>query len=324
MLLGLEPDRKSYKGVMLFLLVYFGATLFAALFTSPSYWFVQWLHSVHPSGLTEYLLGKRLDIYFNRLRYLPILIGIPYMMKELGLFSVSNLGLKFERKSLEIFCKYFLFGVLLAAFVFAFQFIFCDVSYTHKSAGKVLGILLDAALSAMIVGILEEVVFRSLIFRSFYTAFTPVAALLFTSLFFAYKHFRVPSRVFKSLNGDTDFDVGFLVAYYDSVGIFETFSAVIFVSLAVFGAMLTLIYMRTKNLWASVAVHSGIVFMMLSYKKLFHIAKDESLVWIFGTSRMTDGIISIFIMLGFITIFLLKKQKKRNKTEWAKNKKSKK
>ncbi len=312
MLLGLEPDKKSYKGVMLFLLVYLGATLFAALLTSPSYWFVQWLHSVHPSGLTEYLLGKRLDIYFNRLRYLPILIGIPYMMNKLGLFSVSNLGLKFERESLKIFCKYFLFGVLLAGFVFAFQFIFCDVSYSHKSAGKVLSVLFSAALSAVVVGILEEVVFRSLIFRSLYTAFTPVAALLFTSLFFAYKHFKVPSRVFKSLNGDTGFDVGFLVAYYDSVGIFETFSAIIFISLTVFGAMLTLVYMRTKNLWASVAAHSGIVFMMLSYKKLFRIAHDDNLIWIFGTNRMTDGIISIFIMLGFVVMFLSFSTPKKN------------
>ncbi len=304
MLLGLEPNEKSYKGVWLFLLVYFGATFFASVLTSPTYCFVEWLHSVLPSSTTEYLLGKRLDIYFNRLRYLPILIGIPYMMKELGLFSVSNLGLKFEKKSLIVFAKYFVIGLILAFFVFLFQFIFYDVSYSGKSVGKVVSIIFSSVLSAIIVGLLEEVVFRSLVFRSLYTAFTPVCALVATSLFFAYKHFRVPSRIFQSLKGDTDFDVGFLVAYYDSIGIFETFSASMFISLTIFGAVLTLIYMRTKNLWAAVATHSGIVFLMLSYKKLFSISNHENFVWLFGTNRMTDGISASLILIIFLAIFI--------------------
>lgn len=302
MLLGLGAGQKSYFGVKLFFCVYIMAVLFAALLTAPSRWLVEWVNNVSPSDLSAYLMRKKLYVYFNRLCYFFIIIGLPYIMGRLRLFSFANLGLKLEKDSLRVYGKCFLYGVLMAVSVFALQMIFCDVEFAHKSFGKVLGALAGAAASAFVVGILEETIFRCLIFRCFYTAFSTAAAVAFTSAFFAYKHFRVPHSIYKSIVGDTGFDTGFVIAYYDSFGIFYEFSAIIFASLFVFGAMLNIVYLRTKNLWAPAAIHSGIVFIMLSYNKLFTMKSEPSLF--FGTFRMTDGFVSILIMAVFTALFL--------------------
>ena len=303
MLLGLDARQNSYRGVLMFLCVYIGACLLAACFTAPSRWLVEWVNSSSPSGLSEYLMRKKLHVYFNRLCYFFIILGLPYIMGKLRLFSFANLGLKIERDSLRVYGKCFLYGVLMEVSVFAMQMIFCDVEFTHKSFGKVLGALAGAAASAVIVGLLEEIIFRGLIFRCFYTAFSPAVAVVFASLFFAYKHFRVPKRIFSSIADNTNFDVGFIIAYYDSFGIFYEFSAAVFASLFVFGTMLNIVYLRTKNLWASSAVHSGIVFMMLSYGRLFKLNSEPSLF--FGTFKMTDGFVSIIVMAVFTSIFLI-------------------
>ena len=302
MLLGLGAEEKSYRGALMFVGVYLGACLLAACFTAPSRWLVEWVDNVSPCRLSEYLMRKKLYVYFNRLCYFFIIIGLPYIMGKLRLFSFANLGLKLEKDSLRVYGKCFLCGVLMAVSVFALQMIFCDVEFAHKSFVKVLGALAGAAASAFVVGLLEETIFRCLIFRCFYTAFSPLFALVFTSAFFAYKHFRVPRSIYGSIAGNTGFDAGFTVAYYDSFGIFYEFSAIAFASLFVFGAMLNIVYLRTKNLWAPAAVHSGIVFMMLSYGRLFTMKSAPNIF--FGTSKMTDGFLSILIMIVFTAIFL--------------------
>ena len=88
MLFGLPPDGRSFKGVGLFLFIYLGATLFAAVLTPPAYWAVEWLHSASPSETTTWLLGKPLDVYYDRLRWAPIILGFPWMMKELSLIHI--------------------------------------------------------------------------------------------------------------------------------------------------------------------------------------------------------------------------------------------
>ena len=93
MFFGLSAEEHSMRGVGLFLFIYLGATLVASILTPPVYWAVEWLHSVNPSETTTWLLGKRLDIFYDRIRWVPIIIGFPWMMKECGLFSLSNLSL---------------------------------------------------------------------------------------------------------------------------------------------------------------------------------------------------------------------------------------
>ena len=97
MLFGANETEHIFKGLALFVYVYVGASIFAAIFTPLSYWLTQWLNEIAPNELTAYLLRKRVAIFYDRLRWLPIVIFLPFLLKTCGLFSFKNLGIAFDK-----------------------------------------------------------------------------------------------------------------------------------------------------------------------------------------------------------------------------------
>ena len=313
MFFGLNPNQSSYEGLKLFLLVYFGACLFASVFTAPTYWLVQWIDSLNSTETTQWLLGKRIDIYYNRLCYIATLILLPYMMKKCSLFSISNLGLPFNKDALKTFIKFFIVGLALAGIVFTCQYFFCDVKLRDVSATRVLNIFAGAILGGLVVGFLEEVIMRCLIMRSIYTAWGTLAGVILSSLFFSYKHFRTPKSLWNELSRGLEtppWDIGFTVAWYDTIGISSNFDLIPFLTLFVFGAVLCMLYIRTKMLWAPLAMHSAIVFGIQSFKKIFDSTPCENVKY-FGSAGMTNGYLALgLLILIFIALcFWQPKQK---------------
>lgn len=312
MFFGLNADQRSYEGVFLFFGIYIFASLFAATFTAPLYWLIQWWASVSPSETMDWLLGKRMDVFYDRLRWAPIIIGLPWMMKRCGMFSWKNLGLPASKAGVATFGRAFLTGVIMSAIV-------CVCQYFHygmhlRQSVDMADIIISSLLGGIILGFLEEIVFRGLIMRSFYTAWGPVTAIILTSLFFAYKHFKVPGRVMDALPnggyGVANWDVGFLVAYYDTIGICMTFNAVQFFALFMFSAVLALVYIRTKMLWGPIAFHAGSVFFMLSYRKIFERPEGPDSVF-FGTGALTNGYMVLILLTAIFAglLFLWPKKK---------------
>ncbi len=315
MFFGLNPDQNSYDGLKLFLYIYIGASLFAATLTAPTYWLVQYIDSINPSETTQWLLGKRIDVYYNRLCYIAIVIALPYMMKRCGLFSLRNLGLPFNRNTLALFAKFFSAGIALAIFIFSLQYAFCDVSVSPNfSPNKICSILGGAILGGVLVALIEEVVMRSLIMRSIYTAWGTLAGVILSSLFFAYKHFGVPKSIWQTLPGgahNSDWNIGYFVAWFDTIGISQNFKLVPFLSLTMFGMVLCMLYIRTKNLWAPIALHAGIVFTMQTYRKIFQVPECEYTKY-FGGTGMTNGYIAFALLTIMFVALCFWKQKKDN------------
>ena len=313
MLFNLEPDQYSYKGLLLFLAVYIGATIFAAFATAPAYWFVEWVHSVSPSDTTTWLLGKKMDVYFDRMRWIPIIIFLPWVLAKCGLFSIKNLGIRFNAQSLFSAGKFFLFGIVLAGAIFSMQIMFADSSLkAGLDFSTVLKAMSTAILGAVILSFLEEIVFRGLIMRTIYTASTPLTAVILSSLFFAYKHFKVPDSAWANIPGGlrcTDWDIGFFVAYYDAIGISENFALVPFCSLAMFGMLLCAVYIKTKNLLIPISLHAGLVFMIQLYRSCFDIEKCEASRY-FGTAGMTNGLMPLIILTALFAWFAFAPGKK--------------
>ena len=304
MLFNLPPNKSSLEGLFLFLFVYVGASLFASALTGPLYSAILWFDSAIPCRATKWLVGYEIDTYYDRLRWIPIIVGLPWMMKRCGLFSLRNIGLPISAQSAYIFFKCFLAGFCVAAAIFGCQYAFGDVSWRGSAAREVVGVVAASLAGALLVAFLEELVFRCLIMRSIYTAFGAVSAVVLTSLFFAYKHFKVPDHILReSLPGGahaSSWDIGYYVCYYDAIGISMLFNPVIFSCLTVFGAVLAMIYIRTKVLWGPIALHSGIVFAMLSYGKLF-VQKETKLSPFLGGGGMTEG----YLALGLLSAVLL-------------------
>lgn len=315
MFFGLNPDQRSYEGLKLFLLVYLGASIFASIFTAPSYWLVQWINSINPTETTQWILDKRIAIYYNRLCYAATIILIPYMMKRCHLFSISNLGLPFNKDALKTFIRFFVIGLALAGVVFTCQYLFCDVTLKDVSFPRVLNIFAGAILCGLIVGFLEEVVMRCLIMRSIYTAWGTLAGVVLSSLFFSYKHFRAPKVLLKEISRGIDtpsWDIGFIVSWYDTVGIAYNFHLIQFLTLFVFGAVLCMLYIRTKTLWAPIAMHASLVFGIQSFKKIFDSTPCENVKY-FGSAGMTNGYLAlVLLIIIFVVLCFWKPKQKEN------------
>lgn len=311
MLFGLAPDRYSLKGVELFLFIYLGATLFAAILTPPAYWAVQWLDSVDPSETTKWLLGKRIDVYYDRLRWAPIILGFPWMMQKCGLFSFSNLGLRLNLKSLFNLCGFFILGIALAAAIFGLQWAFGvsspDATFDKSTLSSV---ALNAILGAFIVAFLEEIIMRGLIMRSFYTAMGTISGIVLSSLFFAYKHFKVPNSIWDKLpnGGGSSWDMGFFVAWYDTIGIAYEFNFLQFAGLFMFGVFLCLLYIKRKSLWPCIGFHAGLVFCLMMYRKLFDVTREGPRN-ILGGAGMTDGWLALIVLTVLSAMLLFSGRK---------------
>lgn len=308
MLFDLPAEGRSFEGVFLFLFVYVGASVFAACLTGPVYNAVLLLDSNWACGATRWLAKYEVDTYYDRLRWIPVVIGLPWMMRRCGLFSLRNIGLPVKPSSAFVFLYCFVFGLCLASCTYAFQCAFGIFEFkSGLGSAETAKILVTALSGALLVAFLEELVFRCLIMRSLYTAFGPVSAAVLTSLFFAYKHFKVPHDIVRDLlpggAHSSDFGVGWYAAYYDSIGISLDFNPAVFLGLFMFGMVLTAIYVRTKILWGPVALHAGLVFAMLSCNKLFSRTSVPGSPWLGGV-KMTDGWLASAILCAALVAIL--------------------
>lgn len=422
MLFGLGGRESSLKGIAIFLFIYFGATLFAAILTPLFYWLAQWAYNIDPHFLgidLEWLLKKGVDDFFDRIRYVPIVLGLPIMMKVCGLFSIKYIGLSINKQNIITFLRTFIAGVALAFVIFFMQYknaqkptseinlmLPCDaysftlslgkpvpdtvrninfeikdeniskensfnledgkickitnlyknkrqqkylvkielpelaqVSILKNSQGENLPLtnivpkkketsqlltliaksFLCGLVGAFLVALLEEVLFRCLIFRSAYTAWGSLWGVIFASAFFAYKHFHVPSSIWQNIPGGechAEWYTGFIVAYYDTVGVFMNFDLTIFTALFLFGCLLCLFYMKTRILWGSIGFHAGIVATMFAYSDSFIVNPNATQKFWFGTEMLSDSIFSIIALSIIIAILVFSlRTNKRNLDE---------
>lgn len=405
MLFGLDGSKSSLKGLWIFFAIYFGATLFAAVLTPPFYWLAQYIQSVDPNFMgvdMNWLLDKGTEAFFDRIRYVPIVLGLPVMMKMCGLFSLKYIGLNLSLSNLKKFAKTFFVGFLTAAAIFSVQYwnaqkptpnarllllpdtyslefsqngspqkfaaevpdiegekrseltlpngekikIFqgrkgrhgperwlridapanCPIVSAANSKGEKISVsniskkngsqsffkmalysALGGIIGAFLVALLEEVIFRALIFRSFYTAFGAALAVALSSAFFAYKHFGVPNSIWQNIDGGllhAEWYTGFVIAYYDTVGVFMTFDPVIFAALTLFGCVLSVLYVQTKVLWGPIGFHTGIVATFMVYRDIFFVNPNPEQKFWFGSAALSDSVLAVAI-LSLILIFQL-------------------
>jgi len=96
-------------------------------------------------------------------------------------------------------------------------------SYEQFSAARFIGWILLTLASAILVGTIEEIVFRGLVLRLFYTAtIYPWLALILSSLFFAYVHFKIPPGEWMKVSS-VYWNTGLWAAYWMVTGIAADF-----------------------------------------------------------------------------------------------------
>ena len=270
MLFGLDNNSYSLKGVRLLCALYLGSMVFAAIFSPIVYSLIQWLNSLVDTRLLSYLSGKSFADYFDRLRWLPIVCGLPWLMKSCGLSGFKKLGLDISSAYRRLFLSGYVGGGFLLGMIILGQFINLNVQFIDNLAiSELTELVLLAFVGSFLVAVLEEIVFRGLIFRIFYVALKPMNALLLSALFFSYVHFKFPDALWEQGDQIVHWYSGFYVGFWSLLGIFYEFEFLPFLNLFLLGLALALFYVKTHSLLSSIGFHMGAVFIMLVYKKCF-------------------------------------------------------
>lgn len=295
---GLGPQETSLRGVGLLAVLYLGAVLFAAVVAPLVWWGMQAWAQGAPNALNTYLAEKDFPRYFDRLRWLPVVLGLPWLLRATGLWSLRALGYDHLRPAR--FAAWFGLGVATLTAVALVQALSVGVSARDRSAFAVLETLALGLLSALAVSLLEETVFRGLVLRLFYTAFRPVLAVVLTSLFFASAHFKdVPDAVWT--DGDpVTWASGFVVAFWTLWSPVATFELWPFVNLFLVGTILAVVFLRTGSLWVPIALHTGWVSVRFVYTGHFRTMAETP--GFPGTQGMLDGGLAALALAGVFAL----------------------
>jgi membrane protease YdiL (CAAX protease family) len=165
----------------------------------------------------------------------------------------------------------------------------------NHSAAEVFRHLINATWAAVVVAMLEELVFRGALFGLLRRAMPWPAALIASSIVYSAVHFIQKA------------ETAMPVQWYSGLSLLWAMlchpPALIpaFLTLFVAGAILALSYQRTGALYFSIGLHAGWIFWLKSYHFFFHASSTHSSFW--GGDALIDGWLS-FLILAIIFILI--------------------
>ncbi len=167
-------------------------------------------------------------------------------------------------------------------------FHFAKTADAHKMFSTVLG----AAGTAIVVAVLEEILFRGGIFGGLRRVLYWPFALAASSAIYALVHFLQRSDI----TGAVGWNSG-LVLLPRVLGGFADIYALVpgFFTLTLAGALLGLAYQRTGNLYFSIGLHAGWIFVLKIFGALA-VQTPGAAIWFWGTAKMFDGWLAFFVL----------------------------
>ena len=146
----------------------------------------------------------------------------------------------------------------------------CRISITPDRV-KLWRTLLGFLPAAVLVGVLEELVFRGYLLQHL-LAWSPTAAVLVTSTLYAFVHLKSPEWT--------------LHTSLELIGLF------------LLGVVLSFSYLRTHRLYLAAGLHAVLAYGA-RVNKLVIVFQDLSMSWLSGTSRLVNGVFG-WVALLFI------------------------
>jgi len=238
--------------------------------------------------------------YLDRSFMLIALAGVWPMLTSLGATSWRDVGFVTPYGQWKKVFGGLLLGFLTLAVV-AGTAIGCGdrVLPPTLDAHKIVAAIFGAAATAVLVGTLEEILFRGGIFGGLRRVLYWPFALLISSMIYALVHFLKSAEA----TGPIGWNSG-LVMLPRMLSGFVEIRALLpgFFSLTIAGALLGLAYQRTGNLYFSIGLHTGWVFCMKIYSHLT-VQAPHSATWFWGTDKMTDGWLTFFAIAITLAVF---------------------
>jgi len=228
--------------------------------------------------------------------------------------SLSQLGLKpteqwhcnFAKGAFTALASVIAVGALMSALDVFTPFFRLSLSVALERS-------LKALLTALTVGVLEEIFFRGVIFKGLLEDLKPVAAFALSSLFYSAIHFIKPAEEFSLAGIDPWAGARYLA------GAFKPFldPALLpgLLGLFLIGMVLSYAFFRTGSLYLSMGLHAGWVFGLKTIR-VYGDFRREDLGWLFGSSepKLVSGVAVwiVIVAVGVAIHWLTRKHPTRS------------
>ncbi|HZV34197.1 MAG TPA: type II CAAX endopeptidase family protein [Verrucomicrobiae bacterium] len=236
------------------------------------------------------------------------LIGIWPLLRALGATSLREVGLVKPAGQARLFLAGFAigFGSLAAA---AFITIAAHERQFNSAlgAGQIASGIAAAIGTALVVAVLEEILFRGAIFGGLRRFWDWRIALIISSMVYAIVHFL--QKV--DLAGPIVWSSGLRLLPQKLHG-FEEWNALVpcFFNLTFVGMLLGLAYQRTGNLYCSIGMHAGWIFWLRAYAMLTTPIHDNVHTAFWGSQKLIDGWLALCVLALPLFIIILMPQRK--------------
>jgi uncharacterized protein len=282
--------------ILLYLIVVFvGAALIAPRFYASA----QFLRDV--SYRFNFIADVPFHRFVSRCLILLAIVGLPSLLKSLGLRSASVLGFRGGARhcveAIQGFAWGFVALAMLAALFLAFEVRVVDAA--HSSA-RWMQHLKNAAISATLVGVFEEILFRGALFGALRQALSFSRAAMLSSALYALVHFlRQPEFAGRHVEWTSGFEVlGQMLAGFTD---FRTMIPA-FLNYTLVGLLLALVFERSGSILFSIGLHAGFVFWLKSLNFVTNPVKGAA-NWFWGSEKVVDGwAAGILLLLVFFLI----------------------
>ncbi len=165
----------------------------------------------------------------------------------------------------------------------------------HAGPHQVVAAIFAALAAAAMVGILEEILFRGAIFGGLQRVLYWPVALGISSVIYAFVHFLRAA----DLPGGITWDSGLILLPH----LFDLHAFIpAFLGLTLAGILLGLAYHRTGNLYFSIGMHGGWVFVLKLFGALT-VPSPGIAVTFWGSSKMVDGWLGFLALLLTLVVF---------------------
>ena len=296
---------KSYKKIIfLFLIILFFSCILAPIKKVPLDFMLEKTGFMadtvdYEDGMYDF--GK----VMRRIMMVAALIVFLVFRKSLRFGALVSSGLKIRPG----FLKQFLFGFLLAGTPLLIYYGLglltgaWIIHIDYDSAGVTVLYIIKYALIGCLIGVIEEILFRGFVLQSFLESMSLPVAVCACSLIYSMLHF-FRADVFVS-TGFQPF-VGFTtIAQFFKPIFFEFFKNLpATIGLFLVGVVLSYAFIKTKSLYLSIGLHTGMVFMMKA-DGMFLVRVREKLGWLFGDSKLVTGVLVWFFLI--LILFVIKR-----------------
>ena len=283
--------RPLWALVIYIVVVFFGGALLAPWL----YWLAQ-----HFARSIPELANAPFHRFMDRSFLILALAGMWPLLRALGAKSLRETGLVPPYGQSKKLLGGLLLGFISLAVVAAIVLVADGRTLMGGfSAGRVIKTILNAAATAAVVAILEEILFRGGVFGGLRRIFYWPLALGLSSLIYALVHFLQRAE----FTGTVAWFSGLKLLPRMLAG-FADFHALIpgFFSLTLAGVLLGLAYQRTGNLYFSIGLHAGWIFWLKIFGT-FSAEVPRAAVWFWGTGKMVDGWLAFLVLALTLAVF---------------------